>query len=148
MSRAQPPVLAVRLMQDADTDPVVIGDLIETYAGGRTRWWFWKQAMAAALPSRLGILRWLIAFPLAFEAGRFASRLALHIVWSLTGGPAAFNTTPMRWSFMVSALAMTVTFISVATLVVPHRKPLVAKTLLAIVCAAAAFAMYLGGASA
>jgi hypothetical protein len=50
----KPPVVATWLltrMATGDKSDSVIGDLVEQYRGGRSRWWYWRQATAAILAS-------------------------------------------------------------------------------------------------
>ena len=117
MTERHPPVLAIRLMEDAGTDPAAIGDIVETYSQGRHAGWFWRQAIKASLPPPIDALRWGVAIPVAW----FASG-----IWPVWASP--FARIPL----------MAATFVLCGALMVPSRKLFVAKTLLALVCAWAA----------
>lgn len=119
MTRSGPPALAVRLMNEAMTDPAVIGDLVEEHARGRSAWWFWKQAMVASAPSPLNALRWAIAIPLAYGFARLVGSSINSTGWEAGGRLLAGS---------LSAASL----ILIAAWIVPSRKLLVAKTLLAI----------------
>ena len=46
MSAAQPPKLATFLMERlAGCGPILLGDLQEEYRAGRSRWWYWREAL-------------------------------------------------------------------------------------------------------
>jgi hypothetical protein len=78
MSLRRPPTLALWLLEHAWVGAyreALIGDLIEHYQTGRSRWWFWRQVgyalVIASIPSTLQKL--LAVFGLvALGAGTFA----------------------------------------------------------------------------
>jgi Flp pilus assembly protein TadB len=48
VNRPSPPKLALALLNRfGPQDDVLTGDLIEEFASGRSRWWFWQQTMSA-----------------------------------------------------------------------------------------------------
>jgi hypothetical protein len=49
MTPSSPPSAAIRLLQRAGIDPAIIGDLTEEYSRGRSRLWFWTQALGALI---------------------------------------------------------------------------------------------------
>jgi hypothetical protein len=120
-------------MEEAGTEPAVIGDLIETYSQRQNARWFWRQAIGASVPSPLNALRWAIAIPLAF---RISVRLAGLVVGSVGAwgkGLAPYNMS-IAWS--TSAFGMfvfTAALVSIASLIVPTRRKLVARTLFGVV---------------
>jgi hypothetical protein len=119
MTRSKPPALAIRLMNETMTDPAVIGDMVEEHAKGRTAWWFWKQAIAAAAPSPLSGLRWAIAIPLAYGTA------------ALVGGNLPWMTFDVGRT-LVGPL-WTACLVFTAVWIVPSRKLFVAKALLGLV---------------
>src|SRR5687767_1056569 len=58
MSTAQPPKLATFLMERlAGCGPVLLGDLQEEYRAGRSRWWYWREALSVVAWSLVGAIR-------------------------------------------------------------------------------------------
>ena len=58
MSTAQPPKLATFLMERlAGCEPVLLGDLQEEYRAGRSRWWYWREALSVVAWSLVGAIR-------------------------------------------------------------------------------------------
>jgi hypothetical protein len=56
MKAYRPPALATWLLENLGSDPrndQIVGDLMEQYASGRTRAWYWRQATVAILGSFL-----------------------------------------------------------------------------------------------
>ncbi|PYR52902.1 MAG: hypothetical protein DMF89_01090 [Acidobacteria bacterium] len=51
MKSAKPPVVPTWLLERIGSDPndTVLGDLIEQYGAGRSRFWYWRQALATVL---------------------------------------------------------------------------------------------------
>jgi hypothetical protein len=126
MNTARPPALAIRLMEEAGTEPAVIGDLIESHSQGRNARWFWRQAIAASAPSPLNALRWAIAIPTAYW---LSLRLGALIHELVGFGPAGLAS---------AAFVSTGALVSIASFIVPSRRVLVARTLFGIVIAAMA----------
>jgi hypothetical protein len=124
MNTVQPPAIAIRLMEEAGTEPAVIGDLIETYSQRPNARWFWRQAIAASAPSPVNALRWAIAIPTAYW---LSVRLA-----GLIRGLVGFEPVGSASAAFVSAAAL----VSIASLIVPSRRVLVARTLFGIVISA------------
>ena len=105
MTQSKPPTLAVKLMQEAGTDPAVIGDLVETYATGRSAGWFWRQAIAASAPSPINALRWAAAIPLAHYASFFLQREVSGLAWAMLR-PSSFLDWRSTLPMCVSAFVM------------------------------------------
>jgi len=59
MTRSHPPALATRLLQQfiGPDRQAIIGDLIERYADGRSRSWYWRQVVTAIIRSTLTDVR-------------------------------------------------------------------------------------------
>lgn len=56
MTRSTPPAFATRLLT-LFMDPgnqALVGDLLEQYSEGRSRWWYWRQVAAAVAQSAFG----------------------------------------------------------------------------------------------
>jgi hypothetical protein len=130
MNGTRPPALAIHLMEEAGTEPAVIGDLIETYSQGRDQNWFWRQAIAASAPSPLNALRWALALPVAWW---ISLRLSGSVASSLVGpdglewfGPGSTALPPAMFVFTAALIAL-------GSAVVPNRKTLVARTLFGLV---------------
>ena len=51
MKSAKPPVVPTWLLEriGSDSNDAVLGDLIEQYGAGRSRFWYWRQALATVL---------------------------------------------------------------------------------------------------
>ncbi len=132
MNATRPPALAIRLMDEAGTEPAVIGDLIESYSHGRNARWFWRHAIAASAPSPLNALRWAIAIPTAYWLSlRLGAVIIRGLVWF---GPARLPS---------AAFVSAGTLVSIASFIVPSRRMLVARTLFGIVIAAMALLIVL-----
>jgi hypothetical protein len=140
MSVSQPPVSATRLMQRAGIDPAIIGDLIEECSNGRSRVWYWRQAVGAlsmksSPRSRFIVLfRWSATLPLAILAVRLVSRCVMVFVRDV---PQARLWIPISFFLMAAA------FLSTGVAVAPDRKDAVARIALGVVllCSAAFMAM-------
>ena len=58
MSAVQPPKLATFLMERlAGCEPILLGDLQEEYRAGRSRWWYWREALSVVAWSLVGAIR-------------------------------------------------------------------------------------------
>ena len=58
MNVTQPPKLATFLMERlAGCEPVLLGDLQEEYRAGRSRWWYWREALSVVAWSLVGAIR-------------------------------------------------------------------------------------------
>jgi hypothetical protein len=120
-------------MEEAGAEPAVIGDLIETYSQRQNARWFWRQAIGASMPSPLNALRWAIAIPLAF---RISVRLAGLVVGSVGSWGKSLAPYNMSIAWSTSAFGMfvfTAALVSIASLIVPTRRKLVARTLFGVV---------------
>jgi hypothetical protein len=55
MTRPAPPAFATRLLAlfMGPGNQALVGDLLEQYSEGRSRWWFWRQVVAAVAQSAL-----------------------------------------------------------------------------------------------
>jgi hypothetical protein len=130
MNGTRPPALAIRLMEEAGTEPAVIGDLIETYSQGRDQNWFWRQAIAASAPSPLNALRWALALPVAWW---ISLRLSGSVASSLVGSDGLAWFGPGYKALAPAMFVFTAALIAIGSAVVPNRKTLVARTLLGLV---------------
>ncbi len=97
MKACKPPALATWLLENLGSDPrneQIVGDLMEQYADGRTRAWYWRQVTAAILASlfeqiashKLLALRALLVGWLAWYFLKEASVMALRAAvmpWSI-----------------------------------------------------------------
>jgi len=56
--RAQPPRLATFLLERvAGSGPILLGDLHEEFSAGRSRWWYWREAIHAMAWAIVGAIR-------------------------------------------------------------------------------------------
>jgi hypothetical protein len=86
MLAPQPPRLAIALLERLVADSALIGDLIEEFGAGRSRLWFWQQALLAMLID-------------SFQRGRDPRPLKLCTAASpveLASAPAASKTCDRR----------------------------------------------------
>lgn len=143
----KPPALAIRLMQDAGTDPAAIGDLVETFAHGRSVGWFWRQAIAASLPSPLATVRWLLAFPAAVAMSGLAQIIftpAAHRLF-LPITPVAYPESAIWMPRVIASAFMAAAFVLTGIWVVPTRKAFIAACGLGIVILWASALMFVNG---
>lgn len=78
MTTFRPPALAVALLEHLSTvDDDLLGDLMEEFEGRRSRLWFWRQTLAAAIAAPFRARREPRPLKLVDEAdrGAFESRL-------------------------------------------------------------------------
>jgi hypothetical protein len=89
MTRARAPKVATFLMSRiGNCDPILIGDLEEEYRHGRSRLWFWREAVHASV---VALLRAVRQHPVQF----FRGILALWII-NATIGVAIYALTDAR----------------------------------------------------
>ena len=79
LSAAQPPKLATFLMERlAGCGPILLGDLQEEYRAGRSRWWYWREALhVVAWSLVVGIRSHPIKFLRAIAALVIANNVAV-----------------------------------------------------------------------
>ncbi len=85
MSAAQPPKLATFLIERlAGCEPVLFGDLQEEYRAGRSRWWYWREALSVVAWSIVGaIRRHPVKFLRAIAALLIANAVAGYALWTV-----------------------------------------------------------------
>jgi hypothetical protein len=101
--KRRPPAVATWLLETLGSDPRndhIVGDLIEQYSLGRSRFWYWGQVAAAIVTGFFDQLRshWLLALSALF-AGWFAW-LVLN-----TGLTAGLNALVNPWQTQLPTLA-------------------------------------------
>jgi hypothetical protein len=58
VSHSRPPKLATFLLERlAGGEPILLGDLEEEYRSGRSRWWYWREALHVVVWSLVGAIR-------------------------------------------------------------------------------------------
>jgi hypothetical protein len=109
MRSAQPPAMATRLLERLGSDPMheaLVGDLVEQYRQGRSRAWFWRQALAAVLRRTVTDVRghkllalralaigWGLYFALSFPVNYASGRIRFPIMaWFNRNGESSFAT--------------------------------------------------------
>jgi hypothetical protein len=76
------PKLATRLLtRFGARSPGLVGDLLETYESGRSRWWYWRQIIAAIV---LPLIRVRVGEVFRLEA--FMERAAVYMIGALALG--------------------------------------------------------------
>lgn len=84
MTRSTPPAFATRLLT-LFMDPgnqALVGDLLEQYSEGRSRWWYWRQVVAAVAQSALGHAR---EHPMSSLGGVLAGCMTLYAFGAVIG---------------------------------------------------------------
>jgi hypothetical protein len=105
MSTAQPPIVATSLLKRLGSGPnndALIGDLAEEYGRGRSRAWYWRQALVAivvsfcketrshsALALRAVAVGWAVIF--LYRSLLRAPAMALYAQWSYLPGHTFSN---------------------------------------------------------
>jgi CHASE2 domain-containing sensor protein len=122
------------MLQRAGIDPAIIGDLVEEYAKGRSRAWFWMEAFGALVtkaprPRYVTAARWLAALPLAM----IAARLVIQISGLLFGRDSAQLRVRVAVALLIGAA-----FIVIGVAAVPGRKGALARLALGVVLAGSA----------
>jgi hypothetical protein len=93
----KPPTLAVTmLMRLGSGDEPLLGDLIEEYAAGRSRWWFWRQTIAAIVT---GAIRGIRVQPLRTVGALTIGWAVLLLVFALFGDRAAEGLANLVWEW-------------------------------------------------
>jgi hypothetical protein len=100
MSAAQPPKLATFLIERlAGGEPVLLGDLQEEYRSGRSRWWYWREALSVIAWSLVGaIRRHPVKFLRAIAALLIANGVAGYVVSTLF--LESVDYVPAGWIYM------------------------------------------------
>lgn len=92
-----PPALAMAiLMRLGPRDEPMVGDLIEEYAAGRSRMWFWRQALAAVAA---GAIRGIRDQPLRAVGAVALGWAVLALVFVLFGDKAANGLAKLMWNW-------------------------------------------------
>lgn len=84
MTRSAPPAFATRLLA-LFIDPgnqALVGDLLEQYSEGRSRWWYWRQVVAAVGQSAFGNAR---EHPISSLGGVLTGCLTLYAFGAVSG---------------------------------------------------------------
>ena len=93
----KPPTVATTiLMRLGPEDECIIGDLLEEYEAGRSRWWFWHQALSAIvsgaiLQTRARPARVLVAVAIGWTS--------LLLVFALLGDRVADGLAGLLWNW-------------------------------------------------
>ena len=100
MSAAQPPKLATFLIERlAGGQPVLLGDLEEEYRSGRSRWWYWREALSVIAWSLIGVTRrHPVKFLRAIAALLIANGVAAYIVSAVF--LKSLDYLPPGWIYM------------------------------------------------
>jgi hypothetical protein len=102
MTAAQPPKLATFLIERlARGEPVLLGDLQEEYRSGRSRWWYWREALSVIGWSLVGVIRCHpVKFLRAIAALLIANGVAGYVLLILVR--ESLNYAPAGWIYMRS----------------------------------------------
>ena len=93
----KPPTVATAiLMRLGPVDECVIGDLMEEYARGRSRWWYWRQVLSVLL---LGSVRQLRARPARAACATAIGWATLGLGFTLLGDRTAEGVAGLLWSW-------------------------------------------------
>jgi hypothetical protein len=93
----KPPTLAMTmLMRLAPSDGPLVGDLIEEYAAGRSRWWFWRQTVAAIVT---GAIRAVRRQPVRTVGALTTGWAVLLLLFALFGDRAAEGLAKLVWDW-------------------------------------------------
>jgi len=121
MTPRQSPRFAVWLMETFNVGQALTGDVIERYARGRSRVWFWRQAiLAIVFESAKDLVTHKLLFVRAVLVG-YSSLWALTRVEYLVL-PLFMDVTPVRQPF-VFRLVMIVMFMSTGWLIGRFHRP-------------------------
>jgi hypothetical protein len=93
----KPPILAMAiLMRLGPREEPIVGDLVEEYAAGRSRPWFWRQALAAVI---VGAIRGIRDQPLRALGAVAMGWAVLGLVFLLFGDLAANGLAELLWGW-------------------------------------------------
>lgn len=93
----KPPMLAmVILMRLGPANEPIVGDLIEEYAAGRSRMWFWRQTVAAVIA---GAVRGIRLQPLRTVGALTIGWAVLLLEFGLFGDRAADGLAYLVWDW-------------------------------------------------
>jgi hypothetical protein len=103
MTPRHPPRFAIWLMETFNVGQALTGDVIERYARGRSRVWFWRQALLAIA---LGSVKDLVEHKLLFARALLVGYASL---WALTNlaymvVPLFMDVAPVRQVFVLRLL--------------------------------------------
>ena len=100
MTPSRSPRLATFLMNRlAGCDPILLGDLEEEYRAGRSRWWYWREAVSVIVRSAVIAIRTHpVQFLRAIAALLFANAAAGFALWALPR-QALFHLLPTWWFY-------------------------------------------------
>jgi hypothetical protein len=121
MTPRHPPRFAVWLMETFNVGQALTGDVVERYARGRSRVWFWRQAMLAIV---FESAKDLVTHKLLFVR---AVLVGYGSLWALTSVgyfvlPLFMDVTPVRQLF-VFRLLMMVMFMATGWLIGRFHRP-------------------------
>jgi hypothetical protein len=94
--RHPPRVATAVLLRLAPDDESLLGDLIEEYASGRSRGWYWRQVMSAVL---LGAVRAVRSHPVRVSGAVAAGWLTLLALFTLFGDRTADGLAAWGWGW-------------------------------------------------
>lgn len=127
--RKPPPAATRLLLRVVPHDETLVGDLIEEYESGRSRWWYWRQVLAAVvlLSSRHAVVRpgrtlaavatgWATLLLVFFVLGDRAAESLAASLWSWDRQTA--YATQVWWPFQISAVLVSYSGFALSALAV------------------------------
>ena len=144
MSPSRPPKLATFLMERlAGCEPILLGDLEEEYRSGRSRWWYWREALHVVVWSLVGAIRsHPIQFLRAIAALVIANDVAAFALSALSLPSLVMRLMPgwiygryQVYTLASIALSFPITTIATWSMARLHPNVRVPATLVVVMCA-------------